>query len=315
MNVDPKFTKEIQDWLNQDPMPVEAASAGASLLMRIAPRNRAYARYFSLSLQRPDAILDKIEYELKQHLKYRLDGLTLEEVNILDKKVVPEAEQILTDGKPAADDDALLLDEDSKPVVPLQVNISEDSEKPCFVRQLGRREDHDKLPEEVQQMWVDNGNLYKDIKALFEELKSMNDLPSCQRYDKLQLLASMDQRYFEQMKSYDDAVVGSVGNTSENPDGGNPTDVDAVKAVSSARSYLSKNQSRLATLKLASETPEASDEDRAAFVDLLAKMQQRVDTLIAANAAIGDDLRTGLIALGVSFNDKQQNPAEAETTE
>ena len=301
MNVDPKFTKEIQDWLNQEPMPVEAASAGASLLMRIAPRNRAYARYFSLSLQRPDAILDKIKYELKQHLKYRLDGLTLEEVNILDKKVVPEAEQILNDGKPAADDDTLLLDEDSKPVVPLQVNISGDSEKPCFVRQLGRRED--------------NGNLYKDIKALFEELKSMNDLPSCQRYDKLQLLASMDQRYFEQMKSYDDAVVGSVGNTSENPDGGNPTDVDAVKAVSSARSYLSKNQSRLATLKLASETPEASDEDRAAFVDLLAKMQQRVDTLIAANAAIGDDLRTGLIALGVSFNDKQQNPAEAETTE
>ena len=170
MNVDPKFTKEIQEWLNQEPLPLDSASAGASLLLRIAPRNQAYARFLSLSLQRPEAIIDKIVYELKQHLKYRLDGLTLDEVNLLDKEVIPSAEKLLDNGKPAADDDALLLDTENKPVIPLQVNISDDSEKPCFVRQLGRREDHDKLPEEIQQLWIDNGNLYKDIKALFEEL-------------------------------------------------------------------------------------------------------------------------------------------------
>lgn len=312
MNVDPKFTKEIQDWLNQEPLPVNSASAGASLLLRIAPRNQAYARYLSMSLQRPEAILDKIAYELKQHLKYRLDGLTLDEVNILDREVVPEAEKLLEHGKPAADDDALLLDTENKPVIPIQVNISDDSEKPCFVRQLGRREDHDKLPKEVQQLWVDNGNLYKDIKALFEELKAMNDLPSCQRYDKLQLLASMDAKYFKQMAAYDEAVVDTTTPTTPSTEN---TETTLDNSVNTARSYLSKNQSKLATLKLAVEGEGASDSDRAAFTDLLAKMQQRVDTIRKAGAVIGDDLRTSLVALGLSFDDKQENTTESETAE
>ena len=312
MNVDPKFTKEIQEWLNQEPLPLDSASAGASLLLRIAPRNQAYARYLSMSLQRPEAIIDKIAYELKQHLKYRLDGLTLDEVNILDREVVPSAEKLLDNGKPAADDDTLLLDTENKPVIPIQVNISDDSEKPCFVRQLGRREDHDKLPEEVQQLWVDNGNLYKDIKALFEELKAMNDLPSCQRYDKLQLLASMDAKYFKQMAAYDEAVVDTTTPTTPSTENAE-TILD--NSVNSARSYLSKNQSKLATLKLAVEGEEASDSDRAAFTDLLAKMQQRVDTIRKAGAVIGDDLRTSLVALGLSFDDKQENTTESETAE
>ena len=312
MNVDPKFTKEIQEWLNQEPLPLDSASAGASLLLRIAPRNQAYARFLSLSLQRPEGIIDKIVYELKQHLKYRLDGLTLDEVNLLDKEVIPSAEKLLDNGKPAADDDALLLDTENKPVIPIQVNISDDSEKPCFVRQLGRREDHDKLPEEIQQLWVDNGNLYKDIKALFEELKAMNDLPSCQRYDKLQLLASMDAKYFKQMAAYDEAVVDTTTPTTPSTEN---TETILDNSVNSARSYLSKNQSKLATLKLAVEGEDASDSDRAAFTDLLAKMQQRVDTIRKAGAVIGDDLRTSLVALGLSFDDKQENTTESETAE
>ncbi len=312
MNVDPKFTKEIQEWLNQEPLPLDSASAGASLLLRIAPRNQAYARFLSLSLQRPEAIIDKIAYELKQHLKYRLDGLTLDEVNLLDKEVIPSAQKLLDNGKPAADDDALLLDTENKPVIPIQVNISDDSEKPCFVRQLGRREDHDKLSEEVQQLWVDNGNLYKDIKALFEELKAMNDLPSCQRYDKLQLLASMDAKYFKQMAAYDEAVVDTTTPTTPSTEN---TETTLDNSVNSARSYLSKNQSKFATLKLAVEGEDASDSDRAAFTDLLAKMQQRVDTIRKAGAVIGDDLRTSLVALGLSFDDKQENTTESETAE
>lgn len=312
MNVDPKFTKEIQEWLNQEPLPLDSASAGASLLLRIAPRNQAYARFLSLSLQRPEAIIDKIAYELKQHLKYRLDGLTLDEVNLLDKEVIPSAQKLLDNGRPAADDDALLLDTENKPVIPIQVNISDDSEKPCFVRQLGRREDHDKLSEEVQQLWVDNGNLYKDIKALFEELKAMNDLPSCQRYDKLQLLASMDAKYFKQMAAYDEAVIDTTTPTTPSTEN---TETTLDNSVNSARSYLSKNQSKLATLKLAVEGEGASDSDRAAFTDLLAKMQQRVDTIRKAGAVIGDDLRTSLVALGLSFDDKQENTTESETAE
>ena len=140
----------------------------------------------------------------------------------------------------------------------------------------------------------------------------MNDLPSCQRYDKLQLLASMDAKYFRQMAAYDEAVVDTTTPTTPLTEN---TETALDNSVNSARSYLSKNQSKLATLKLAVEGEGTSDSDRAAFTDLLAKMQQRVDTIRKAGAIIGDDLRTSLVALGLSFDDKQENTTESETAE
>ena len=40
-----------------------------------------------------------------------------------------------------------------------------------------------------------------------------------------------------------------------------------------------------------------------------------VDTIRKAGAVIGDDLRTSLVALGLSFDDKQENTTESETAE
>lgn len=97
---DPKVTKEIQDWLLKDPKTNDMALPGALLLQRLNPRNMAYRRWLSVANTRPMAILAKIEYELKKHLRYRLDGLTLEEVRRLDQKVVPEAEHILSEEGP-----------------------------------------------------------------------------------------------------------------------------------------------------------------------------------------------------------------------
>ena len=46
----------------------------------------------------------------------------------------------------------------------------------------GKREDHDSLPPEIQALWDDNAAIYKRLKDKFEECKSLNDKPACDRY-------------------------------------------------------------------------------------------------------------------------------------
>lgn len=300
MNVDPKFTKNIQDWLNTDPKTDDMAVSGSELLRRIAPKNRIYMRFFSLSLQHPANIIRKVEYELKKHLKYRLDGLTLDEVNRLDRITIPEATKILTEGMP---DDGTADDDNSE---------GKSNTVATTVRRLGKRTDHDKLPADIQALWTDNGELYKSIKATFEELKSMDDMPSCDRYDKLQLLASMDKKYFRQMQTYDEFVV-SDDNVSDATTTDKAAD-DASSAVGSARSYLSKNSAKLAELKSAADVDGADDNTKVAYADLLAKMQERVNIIIAADAAIKDETRAALVGLGVVF-ENEEHSGNSETAE
>lgn len=299
MKIDPKFTKEIQDWLNDEK---HDAVTGADLLIRVNPRNVSYRRWHSLAIMRPKNILPKIERELKIHLKYRLDGLTLQEVNRLDKDIIPQVEKVLAEGIPAQPTDVLVSDENGTPVVPASVilNPEDETDAQVIVKQLGRRADHDQLPDDIKALWDNNGTLYKDMKAVFEELKSMENLPSCQRYDKLQLLDAMDKRYMAQMQQYDEYVINGQENTKTVDNSSDDTSVEA-KDVTTARSYISKNKDKLASLQQASLAEGATDKDRSAFKNLLVKMQQRVDVLVAANAAITDDMRQSLESIGLNF--------------
>lgn len=290
MKIDPKFTQSIQEWLAKETKDGSDAVHGAELLVRINPRNVSYRRWMSLAIQRPAYILPKIEHELGIHLKYRLDGLTRQEVVKLDATVVPEAWKILAEGVP------------EKTTGDVPADGSSDEGETKTIKQLGRRPDHDTLPYNIKQLWDDNGELYKQIKAIFEELKSMNDLPSCQRYDKLKMLAAWDEKYLKQMEQYDNYVAA--------PDSASVADVPAdasaasaadQKEVTNARSYISKNQQKLADLFAAAHTVGADEKAASDYQSLLAKMQQRVDVLIAANAVISDDLRLSLESVGLKL--------------
>lgn len=290
MNIDPKFTKQIQDWLNKEQKDTDDTIVGAQLLQRINPRNVAYRRFVTLAYQRPKNILPKIVYELNIHLKYRLNGLTLQEVNRLDKTVIPEAERIITEGMPE----------------------QEGEEAPLTVHRLGRREDHDRLPDEIKKLWENNGKLYKDIKALFEELKSMEDLPSCQRYDKLQLLADMDKKYFAQMKQYDDYIITPLSDkVKDKEDDKGAAPQDNTKNIQSARSYISKNQSKLAELLVARNSDPTID-NLDAYENLLQKMQERIDILQSAGE-VSDKMREALEPLGIVFNAKNDGEDRNDT--
>lgn len=306
---DPKVTKEIQDWLLKDPKTNDMALPGALLLQRLNPRNMAYRRWLSVANTRPMAILAKIEYEMKKHLRYRLDGLTLEEVRRLDQKVVPEAEHILSEGEPekvsatvnteGADSSSAETDGSS--------NAGGSDDQYETVKKLGKREDHDQLPDSIKQLWVENGETYKKIKALFEELKSMENLPSCDRYEKLQILASLDAGYLKKMETYDNYVIGSDAAQ-------DTTEAETTKKIGSARSYLSKNIDKLAELKSASEAETATDADKEAYAALLDKLQQRLDILISASAPITDELKAKYESLGLKTQ-QDENTDDSDSSE
>jgi hypothetical protein len=304
MAVDPKFTKKIQDWLYTETKTDGMAISGAALLAQINPRNLVYRRWLSLAAVRPKTILPKIEYELKKHLKYRLDGLTLEEVRRLDQNVVPEANKILTEGAPA---ETAAAPTPEKAAASTEAEATEEVKQET-VKTLGKRPDHEQLPDKIKKLWDDNGELYKEIKATFEELKSMENLPSCDRYDKLQLLQSLDTKYLKQMEQYDNYEIGS-----EQPE----ETAEAAKNVGTARSYLSKNLKKLTELKSASEAEAATDEDKKSYETLLAKMQQRLDVLLEAKAPITDELKASYESLGlkVNGNENSDNPEGTEAAQ
>ena len=289
--IDPKFTKKIQDWLYIEPKTDDMAITGAMLLQQINPRNFAYRRWLSMAGTRPKSIISKIEYELKKHLRYRLDGLTLEQVRRLDQNVVPQAKKIIDEGTPE--------DQTAAPVT--------DGAKQ-EVKLLGKRADHDQLPDGIKKLWDDNGKLYKDIKATFEELKSMENLPSCDRYDKLQLLASLDSKYLKQMEVYDNYVIGKetadeTGNS------------ETTKNVGTARAYLSKNLDNLAQLKSASEAETSTDADKETYQALLAKMQQRLDVIKEAKAPITEEMLAKYKYLGLTTDEDTNDKDGTEAAE
>lgn len=329
MKIDKKFTQLIQDWLNADNNDADHVVEGAQLLVRINPKNVTYRRFLNMAFQRPIQIEPKIRYELKTHLRYRLDGLTLEQVNRLDRTVIPETAKILSYGAPEETPDT-----DGVRVIP----CSSAADNPgTSTPLLGRRADHDALPDDIKKLWDDNAALYKDIKALFEELKAMEDLPSCQRYDKLQILAAMDDRYRKNFAAYDAAnpAPAAPAETPEPPGTAAPSgtaetpapavtpetpDTDEVRvspcssaaetsgtavtsgaaespaAISSARSYITKNVSKLK--KLIAEKKDAAK--------LRENIQQRVDTLIAANAAMKPETIDELKTLGIIFPENEE---------
>ena len=341
MKIDPKFTAKIQTWLNADESGKNHVIEGAQLLVQINPKNVSYRRFLNLALTRPEKIEAKIRYELKTHLRYRLDGLTLEEVNRLDRTVIPETAKIISMGAPETPDT------DDVSVSPCSSDADESPETATEGAAgpiLGRRADHDSLPDDIQKLWEENAELYKDIKALFEELKAMEDLPSCQRYDKLQILAAKDKRYRKNFAAYDAAnpAPAAPAETPETPGTAAPSgtaetpapavtpetpDTDEVRvipcssavetpgtavtpgaaenpaAISSARSYITKNVPKLKTL---------IDEKKDA-TKLRENIQQRVDILVSANAVMKPETIDELTALGIVFRDQDEEPTAAPT--
>ena len=251
--MDHKFTKKIRTWLNT-PVNERSIEEGATMLLQLN-RNRILHQNI---IRRGVRMMPKLEYELKKHLRIRDDGKTLHEVVAMEKVIMPAVEQLVT--KPEAE-------------------------------YAGKRADHDELPEEVQQLWDGNFERYTKIKALFEELKAMEKMQPCDRYEKLKLLDEAEKAYREALSAYDSYVKEDnfPSKTEEQP----VDPAELATQIGNARKYISEGKGKLK--KLIDEGNEAK------AATLREKIVERVRTIQQAGAPISDDTLAELSELGINL--------------
>jgi hypothetical protein len=157
----------------------------------------------------------------------------------------------------------------------------------------GMRPDHDLLPDEVKAKYLENLNLYPRMRKLHEQLKLMNTTLPCDRYPFLKELKELDEKLRKNWGEYD-AFTATSPNPDNVPEAGDippaPVAPDAKK-ISAARKYLSDNKGKLAELKV--------QDDQSNYLNLLAKMQERLTLLVTSNAGISDEQLTELKTLGL----------------
>ena len=208
--LDERLTKDIQLWLNS-PQEQRSLEKGAEMLLRLN-RNR----YMNAQILRR-ANFAKLEYELRKHLKIRLEGLTTREVAIMEQNHLPRISEML-EAHPVIDADA---DHNAG-------NFS------------GRREDHDELPEDIQAIYERNGEIYFKMKQIFETLKGMENATPCDRHEYLLQLIELDKEYRENWNAYDTWSAVAAGSAKDAAQAPTPNQLQA------ARKYLSENKPKLA---------------------------------------------------------------------
>lgn len=264
MKLDPKVTQQIQVWLNT-PEADRDIRAGAELMLTL---NRNRALYNSL-LRRPDKFKDKLVYELKKHLRIRLDNLTTSEVARLEETIIPRIKE--TVGNPPA--------------------ISVDAELPEGTVAKGRRADHDSLPPEIQELWNSNEQRHRRIVIVFNEIKAMADAQPCDRYEKLRILDDLDKTYRLNLEKYDAYVPSATEPAATDAETTPAQSAEAVKAVGAARKTISKYK------KVIADNPD----DTLKFETAKAKIQAAVNVIKNAGAEFSEATIGELSAIGITF--------------
>lgn len=263
--VDDKLTKKIQDWLDT-PAEERDVQAGAAMLLSLN-RNRVLHQNI---LRRPDKMAPKLEYELKKHLRIRLDGLTRRDVVRMSAVVVPAVERTLEEFSPVRE-----------------------------AEHKGKRADHDSLPGSVRALYDGQTVLYHRIKEVYNTLMGMKDAPACDRYEHLKILKGLDDNFRQNWQRYDEAEPLKEGEEDipaeaapEEGEGaseeGEPA-LPSAKDVAAARKFISSNLKALDALE---------DEKRQ---QVLASIQERVELVVRSGGSFKPDFRDKLISIGVVF--------------
>lgn len=176
-NMNPKITQEIQNWLNT-PKGQRDIPRGAMLLLKLNSNQVLYKNI----IRQPQKLHDKLEYELKKYVQWRLANVTHAQVQDMEAKVRRIAAKRGLEKK-AGD------------------NPNE------FKK--GKRGDHDALPDEIQALYVENMSIMRKMRDLHAQLRIIQQGKpgfTCQDSDKypfLKELLRLDKQYRDNWAAYD----------------------------------------------------------------------------------------------------------------
>lgn len=178
--MDHKFTEQIKQWLEK-PETERDYSVGALYLLKLSGNQIMYRNIISQIDRRHDVV----DYQLQKYYNFRVQALTHAQVEEM-------AEQVAT----IADEHHLTDDASTAP---------EDE------RSLGKREDHDALPDEVKAKYVENLSLLQRMRELHLRLRSLSlensTCPDSERYPFLKELIALDKKLHANWEAYDHYVA------------------------------------------------------------------------------------------------------------
>lgn len=176
--IDLELTPKIKEWLAADPDKRDL-KAGAELLLRITRNRILYANI----MRNPVAKASLLEYHLQKILKNRLIDTTHEEVKLM----MGQVDAISTARGLSA------------------------SARSQF--QNGKRADHDELPDEVKQLYVENAEIMRRMREAHTRLRMINPqnstCPDSDRYPLAKAIIEYDRRYRDNWNVYDHYVKGT----------------------------------------------------------------------------------------------------------
>ena len=175
--MDHKFTEQIKQWL-ETPEAERDYTVGALYLLKLSGNQIMYRNIIS----QIDRQHDFVEYQLQKYLNFRLQALTHEQVQQMEKEV----EQIVAEH------------------IPLDATAAENPAK-------GKRSDHDLLPDEIKAKYVENLSLLQRMRELHLRLRSLSlensTCPDSERYPFLKELITLDKKLHANWEAYDHFVL------------------------------------------------------------------------------------------------------------
>ena len=200
-----QFNAKLQAWLNNDKRTVDD---GCLLLLQMEGNRIHYDNLMRF----PDKgkLMKYLVTELSRRLKARLSKATHDQVEEMSKKV----EVIVSE------------------------HFAHETGTSNEEFRKGKRDDHDKLPEEIQARYVENLSLLQRMREVHLKLRSLSvenvSCPDSERYPFLKELIELDKKLHENWEVYDH-YVADAESTGVLVSPKSPAAVQTVKVADTAK--------------------------------------------------------------------------------
>ena len=189
MKLDPQFTAKLQEFLNTPDAKKDWAE-GAVMLLQLSGNQIMY-RNISMN---PKGKAEFIKGQLQKYLNFRLQQLTHDEVEEMQKQVDVIVKSVIKPNAPA----------DSS-----QGQGAGKSEEFAEFK-AGKRADHEMLPDEVKALYAENLDIVHRMRELHLKLRSLSldnaTCPDSERYPFLKEIIALDKKLHENWDAYDHYV-------------------------------------------------------------------------------------------------------------
>lgn len=217
--MDNNFTEEVKAWLDM-PASERDYDKGALYLLQLS-NNQIMYRNLSRNAKKHG---DFIEHHIRKYMKFRLERLTHEQVQEMQKKVdkiaILRNLDASSEGSSASSggENGEGNDSDSGSTETADSSDSAVSASPKF--KAGIRADHDLLPAEIQALYVENASILQKMRELHLTLRNLSldnvACPDSERYPFLKELIELDKKYHSNWKAYDSfSMVEGASNVAE----------------------------------------------------------------------------------------------------